>query len=99
MYKDKLNIMVDFIKTQEKILNKPIRDLDDCRLAMKCLEVIRDNFIEMDMDLNLMEEAYALFVKFKIDVPKEDIERVESLRFNFQNMVNHVRNIFFLLNH
>lgn len=57
---------------------------------MQCLEIIRENFIEMDMDLGLMEEAYGTFARFKIDVSKEDIERVESLRFNFQNMVNHV---------
>lgn len=57
---------------------------------MACLELIRENFIDMDMDLGLMEEAYGIFAKFKIDVPKEDIERVESLRLNFQNMINHV---------
>ncbi|XP_019756852.1 dynein axonemal heavy chain 8 [Dendroctonus ponderosae] len=88
-YKKKLTNMVEFIKTQEKILNKPIKDLDDCRNAMNCLEIIRENFIEMDLDLSLMEEAYSTFGKFKIDTPKEDIERVESLRFNFQSMVNH----------
>lgn len=60
---------------------------------MQCLESIRENFIEMDMDLVLMEEAYAAFTRYKIDVSKEDIERVESLRFNFQNMVNHVSSL------
>ncbi|XP_076264862.1 dynein heavy chain 8, axonemal kl-3 [Rhynchophorus ferrugineus] len=92
-YKKKLNSMVDFIKTQEKILNKPIQDLDDCRNAMACLATIRENFIEMDLDLSLMEEAYSTFGKFKIDTPKEDIERVESLRFNFQNMVTHSKTV------
>lgn len=33
-YRDKLNTMVDFIKTQEKILNKPITELDDCRYVI-----------------------------------------------------------------
>jgi dynein heavy chain len=60
------------------------------RLAMACLEMIRENFIEIDLDLINMEEAYNIFGKYKIDIPKEDTERVESLRFNFQNMVNHV---------
>lgn len=89
-YKDKLTEMVDFIKQQEKILAKPIKDLDDCRLAMACLQRIRENFIEMDLDLGLMEEAYSTFAKFKIDVPKEDVERIDTLRFNFNNMVNNV---------
>lgn len=57
---------------------------------MACLQLIRENFIEMDLDLGLMEEAYAIFSRFKIDVPKEDIERIDTLRFNFENMVNHV---------
>lgn len=64
---------------------------------MACLQLIRENFIEMDLDLGLMEEAYAVFARFKIDVPKEDIERVDTLRFNFQNMVNHVSLYRFLL--
>lgn len=59
---------------------------------MACLEKIRENFIDMDMDLGLMEEAYSLFTKFKIDVPKEDMERVDTLRFNFTNMVSNVSN-------
>lgn len=57
---------------------------------MNCLERIRENFIEMDMDLGLMEEAYFTFTKFQINVPKEDIERVDTLRYNFNNMVQHV---------
>lgn len=57
---------------------------------MACLQLIRENFIEMDLDLGLMEEAYGIFSRFKIDVPKEDIERIDTLRFNFENMVNHV---------
>ncbi|KRT82784.1 hypothetical protein AMK59_4319, partial [Oryctes borbonicus] len=92
-YKDKLTEMVDFIKQQEKILAKPINDLDDCRLAMACLQLIRENFIEMDLDLGLMEEAYSTFAKFKIDVPKEDIERIDTLRFNFNNMVNNAKTV------
>lgn len=82
--------MVDFIKAQEKILGKAIKDLDDCRLAMSCLQTIREHFIEMDLDLGLMEEAYAVFARYRIDVPKEDIERIDTLRFNFESMVNHV---------
>lgn len=44
-YKKKLDEMVDFITEQQNILQKPINDLDDVRLAMVCLEKVRDNFI------------------------------------------------------
>lgn len=37
--------MVEFISEQENILSKTINDLDDVRLAMLCLEKIRENFI------------------------------------------------------
>lgn len=44
-YKKKLDEMVDFITEQQNILQKPINDLDDVRLAMLCLDKVRDNFI------------------------------------------------------
>ena len=44
-YKKQLDDMVDFIAEQEFILAKPINDLDDVRMAMNCLEKIRENFI------------------------------------------------------
>lgn len=37
--------MVDFISQQTKLLAKELKDLDDVRMAMQCLEVVRDNFI------------------------------------------------------
>lgn len=57
---------------------------------MACLARIRESFIEMDMALELMEEAYATFIRFEVDVPKDDIDRVDTLRYNFTNMVHHV---------
>lgn len=46
MYKVKLMEMVDFIKTQEKVLAKPIKDLDDCRF----LEWRRRSFFLTPLD-------------------------------------------------
>ncbi|KAB0798200.1 hypothetical protein PPYR_09193 [Photinus pyralis] len=88
-YKDKFLEMIDFIKTQEKILAKPIKNLDDCRLAMMCLQRIRENFIEMDMDMSLIEEVYSVFLKFNINVPQEDLDRIDTLRYNFNQMITH----------
>lgn len=45
-YKKQLDEMIDFIKEHEKILQKPINNLDDVRQAMAVLEKIRDNYIE-----------------------------------------------------
>lgn len=57
---------------------------------MACLETIRDNFISMDLQLGLMEEAFAAFAEFNIAVAKEDVDRVDTLRYNFTNMLNTV---------
>lgn len=65
-------------------------DLDDVRLAMACLDLIRENFIRIDMALGLIEETYALFSKFNVSVPKEEQEKVDSLRYNFDLMIETV---------
>lgn len=46
IYKKELDEMVTFIKDMEFILVRPLRDLDDVRVAMNCLEKVRENSIE-----------------------------------------------------
>lgn len=41
----------------------------------------------MDMELDLIEESYATFVQFRIDIPKEDSDMVDGLRYAFKNML------------
>lgn len=41
----------------------------------------------MDMELDLIEESYATFHQYNIDVPKEDADMVYGLRYAFQNML------------
>lgn len=60
---------------------------------MACLETIRDNFIDMDMALELMEDAFAAFAEFQIAVAKEDVEAVDTLRYNFTNMLNLAKSV------
>ncbi|KAJ8736205.1 hypothetical protein PYW08_006861 [Mythimna loreyi] len=86
-YKDRVMKLMQFIKDRMKTLSKKIKDLDDVRVAMMCLERIREEFIGMDMELDLIEESYATFSQFNIDVPKEDADMVYGLRYAFQNML------------
>lgn len=65
-------------------------DFLQVRLAMACLDAIRANFIRLDRELSAIEEAYAIFAKFNIKVPPEDIEKVDGLRFNFENLIQYV---------
>lgn len=45
-YKQQLETLVTFIKDMEFSLSRPLRDLDDVRVAMSCLVQIRENSIE-----------------------------------------------------
>lgn len=44
-YKIVLEDMVEFIKEMEMCMSRQIRDLDDVRTAMICLDKIRDQYI------------------------------------------------------
>ncbi|XP_050681188.1 dynein axonemal heavy chain 8 isoform X2 [Leptidea sinapis] len=86
-YKERVDKMMQFIKDRMKTMSKKIKDLDDVRVAMLCLELIREEFIGMDMELDLIEESYATFVHFNVDIPKDDMDMVYGLRYAFQNML------------
>ncbi|CAK1540075.1 unnamed protein product [Leptosia nina] len=86
-YKERVDRLMTFIKDKMKVMSKKIKDLDDVRVAMLCLESIREEFIGMDMELDLIEESYTLFGQFNIDIPKDDIDMVYGLRYAFQNML------------
>lgn len=42
------------------------------------------------MELDLVEESYATFHQFNIEIPKEDAELVSGLRQSFQYMLTTV---------
>ncbi|XP_026319440.1 dynein heavy chain 8, axonemal-like [Hyposmocoma kahamanoa] len=86
-YKERVVKMMQFIRDRMKTMGKKIKDLDDVRVQMLCLELIREQFIGMDMELDLIEETYATFAHFDIDVSKEDADMVYGLRYAFQNML------------
>ncbi|XP_036329883.1 dynein heavy chain 8, axonemal-like [Rhagoletis pomonella] len=90
-YKKQLDEMVDFITEMEIVLSKPINDLDDVRQAMNCLEKIRDNFITMDMNLQLITDTYALFSQYNIFVPQDDYDKVDSLQLAFNKMLENAK--------
>lgn len=42
----KVSTMVNFINDQQVVLSRNLKDLDDVRLAMKCLDAIKEDSIE-----------------------------------------------------
>lgn len=85
-YKIKLKRMTDYINDKNEILARSIQDLEDVRVAMKCLGELRDDFIFLDAELIMIEETYTLMGKFRVPVLKEDQNIVDSLRYSFTKM-------------
>ncbi|XP_072165822.1 dynein axonemal heavy chain 8-like [Diadema setosum] len=85
-YCAKMDDISNFVAEYAKRLGRPIKDLDDVRNAMNALEMIRQQEIRIDMTLGPIEEAYAMLQKFQVAVPKEEADRVDTLRYSFQKL-------------
>ena len=53
---------------------------------MLALDDVRAAEIEMDMELGPVEECYAFLQRCGVAVPREEMERVDSLRYTFKNL-------------
>lgn len=96
-YKKKLQNIIDYIQEKNKILSRNVKDLEDVRVAMKCLGEIWNDFISLDMEMILIEETYTLMGKFDVEISKEEQEIVDGLRYNFSNMLQTVLTGYFYL--
>ncbi|XP_063992717.1 dynein axonemal heavy chain 8 [Diachasmimorpha longicaudata] len=85
-YKQKVSKFINFMKDTTEILERKINDLEDVRIAMKCLNEIRENFIVLDITLVNIEETYAIMANFNVPIAKEDQDAVDGLRYSFNNM-------------
>ena len=63
-----------------------MQDLEDVRSTMIALDEVHTAEIEMDMELSPVEECYAFLQRCGVAVPREEIERVDSLRYTFKNL-------------
>ena len=53
---------------------------------MQALDEVRAAEIEMDMELSPVEECYGFLQRCGVAVAREEIERVDSLRYTFKNL-------------
>ncbi|XP_076815353.1 dynein axonemal heavy chain 5-like isoform X1 [Clavelina lepadiformis] len=84
-----------FTDNLQKILSRPINDLDDVRTAMSSLKDIREAQIRIDMTIGPIEESYALLNRFELYYDDGNSERVDGLAYQWRNLmaqVNHVQN-------
>lgn len=56
-------------------------------MMMAALEEVRDAQIEMDMELSPIEECYVFLQRCGVTVAKEEMERVDSLRYSFKKLI------------
>ena len=56
--------ILEQIEDLSKRLSRPIKDLDDIRIAMGALKELRENEIFIDMSLNPIEVIYYVYSNF-----------------------------------
>ncbi|KAK3588115.1 hypothetical protein CHS0354_012172 [Potamilus streckersoni] len=86
-YRSKMEGVLLFIEECSKRLYRPIHDLEDVRQAMAALSDVRENQISIDMSLAPIEESYTMLHDFEVTVSKEEIDKVDTLRYSFQKLL------------
>ncbi|XP_062925653.1 dynein axonemal heavy chain 5 [Mobula hypostoma] len=86
-YRTEMENIFAFIEEAGKKLNRPIKDLDDIRIAMAALKEIREQQISVDFQVGPIEESYALLNKHELLVAKEEIEKVDTLRYIWEKLL------------
>ncbi|XP_064640332.1 dynein axonemal heavy chain 5-like isoform X2 [Lineus longissimus] len=85
-YRSEMDNTVEFVDELGKKLSRPIKDLDDIRIAMAALKEIRNNEIRIDMGIMPIEESYAMLNKHDLPVPREEAERVDTIRYSWEKL-------------
>ncbi|CAH1796663.1 unnamed protein product [Owenia fusiformis] len=87
-YKAMMDEIAEYTEETMHRLNRPIKDLEDVRLAMAALEDIRKQQIRIDMNLGPIEEAYSMLQKFGVNVSSEEVNKVDTLRYGFVRLLS-----------
>eukprot|EP00794_Sanderia_malayensis_P018805 gene18805-20701_t len=90
-YHTQMETIFEFIDDLSKRLSRPIKDLDDIRLAMNALKEIRENEIKIDMNIAPIEESYAMMSKYELALQREEMERVDTLRYSWEKLTTLAR--------
>ncbi|XP_078614026.1 dynein axonemal heavy chain 5-like isoform X9 [Branchiostoma floridae x Branchiostoma japonicum] len=88
-----MEFIFNFIDDLSKRLSRPIKDLDDVRAAMASLAEIRENEIKIDMTIGPIEETYMLLNKFELFFEDGNAERVDNLRYSWNNLLQQMKDV------
>ncbi|KAH0618009.1 hypothetical protein JD844_016916 [Phrynosoma platyrhinos] len=86
-YRTEMENIFTFVEEISKKLNRQIKDLDDIRIAMAALKEIREQQISIDFQVGPIEESYAMLNKYELLVAKEEMEKVDTLRYTWEKLL------------
>uniref|UniRef100_A0A673YAG8 Dynein axonemal heavy chain 5 n=1 Tax=Salmo trutta TaxID=8032 RepID=A0A673YAG8_SALTR len=86
-YRTDMESIFMLVDEAAKKLNRPIKDLDDIRIAMASLKEIREQQISIDFHVGPIEESYAMLHKYGLVVAKEEAEKVDTLRYTWEKLL------------
>nr|XP_019946997.1 PREDICTED: dynein heavy chain 5, axonemal [Paralichthys olivaceus] len=87
-YRSEMEQIFAFVDEAGKKLNRKIKDLDDFRIAMASLKDIREQHSSIDSQLGPIEESYAMLHKYNLSVPKEESDKVDSMRYAWEKLLS-----------
>ncbi|KAK1345311.1 hypothetical protein QTO34_014022 [Cnephaeus nilssonii] len=86
-YRSEMENVFALVEEFSKKLNRPIKDLDDIRIAMVALKEIREQQIVIDFQIGPIEESYALLNKYGLLIAKEEMDKVDALRYAWEKLL------------
>uniref|UniRef100_A0A8C6MZK3 Dynein, axonemal, heavy chain 5 n=1 Tax=Mus spicilegus TaxID=10103 RepID=A0A8C6MZK3_MUSSI len=86
-YRAEMENILTVVEESQKKLSRPIKDLDDIRIAMAALKEIREQQISTDFQVGPIEESYALLNKYGLLVAKEEMDKVDTLRYAWEKLL------------
>ncbi|XP_057352291.1 dynein axonemal heavy chain 5 isoform X2 [Manis pentadactyla] len=86
-YGNEMENIFTLVEEFNKKLNRQIKDLDDIRIAMATLKEIREQQISIDFQVAPIEESYALLNKYGLLIAKEEMDKVDTLRYAWEKLL------------
>ena len=85
-YRKETNELFKFIEHIEQRLGREIKDLEDIRLIMMAVKDLREQEIQLEMQITPIEESYTMLQKYDVHITREDLERADSLRYRWNKL-------------
>ncbi|EDS37982.1 ciliary dynein heavy chain 5 [Culex quinquefasciatus] len=92
-YTQRISEITKFITEHDAVLSRTLKDLDDIKMAMECLQKVQDNFTFIDVDLGFIETTYSTLSEFELGITKDDMDHVYGLREMFKTMAKKVEQV------